>query len=543
MKKLSILVLCLFVALFALCSCDLSSIPFLGIHTVEPEDNANKNTIPEECTVSFVTNAGYEIDPVTVKYNTGIKAPTEPSKKGATFAGWYFGDVKWDFTYDKVVEDMTLNAKWNLVSYSISYDLGGGSYDGAMPESYTVESQTLTLGTPVRENYEFLGWTINGKEATEIKMGSTGNKEIKANWFGLEATVLAVKDGAKGIVCFIHDDARLDTMAIMDELLEKHGLVGDVGFLLNKVYNGYTVDKTAVSNYRVYLDNGRWKIVNHSATHNWWGTEIMNEFGITLPVDDTALMEYELVTSQAKMRELFPGQRVLTFAYPGFSSVSNKYTDNSKAQLQTYIYTAKARRLIETHHIGARFYNGGTTTIGGNVDWNWLNAAFLSPSMIDKQLKTTLENTVKYGYLNLLSLHALTRDPAQPEKDSGYSLLDTYMDKAMAMVDEYVEKGDIWNTHFEDAILYLREAETATATVKKDGNKIILTLTDEMDDEIYDAPLTVRITNFGDAEIYKVVNNGKTSYVNPKIVDGVKVLDINLVPNGEEVVITPASAN
>lgn len=515
-----------------ICSC--SSFPLLN------GNGENSSPAPKEHTVSFHTGFDLGIDDLTVKHGERVKEPYITSRKGAIFKGWFLDETEWDFANNEVSEDITLTAKWELIEYTINYDLGGGSYDGEMPEMYTVESPTLTLGTPTREGYLFMGWTINNSDTSEIKTGSTGDKSIKAKWFGTEAAVLPVKDGARGIVCLIHDDARLATMEIMDGLLVKHGLVGDVGFLLNKVYDGYSVNYGAVYNYTGFLNNGRWKIVNHSATHQWWGNEVDIGLGSLVPVVDNERLIYELGTSQEKMRELFPGQRVLTFAYPGFSGITNKYTDNSKEQLQSLIYTPYTRSFIQKNYIGARFYNGGATLIGdGNVDWSWLSASFLSASFIENRLESTLDKAVKNGTLNLLSFHALTTDPEQPVKDQGYSILDTNMDKAMAMIKEYVDAGLIWNTHFEDAVLYLREAETATVTVKKNGEKTIIILTDEMDDEIYDAPLTVRVTNLGDTDSYEVNVNGEIEVVNIKTVDGVRVLDINIVPDGKEVIITP----
>ena len=507
------------------------------------EGNGTEPTPSAEYTVAFDTDAGYEISPVKVKPDETCPAPFDPAKRGYTFSGWYYDDIRWNFETNKVKRDITLKAHWTPINYIITYDLGGGSYDGDMPETYTVESTSITLGTPTRAGYEFLGWTINGVEENEIKQGTTGDIKVMATWFGVEATVLPVKNGAKGIVCFIHDDARLPTMEIFDEGLVKYGLVGDVGFILNKVYNGTTVDNTAVSGFRTYLDNGRWKIVNHSATHNWWGKEVAGEYGQTVAVDDDERIEYEFITSQKMMRELFPGQRVLTFAYPGFSSVANKYTDGSLTQLKQIIYSPTARRLCETHHIGARFYSGGATAIGSNVDWNWGNTRFLSDSLIQNDLASILSNAVKNGNLEVLSFHGLVRDETDPEyiSDPGYWLLQDDIMKALELVNAFVDAGKLWNTHYEDAILYLREAETAKIAIEKDDDIINLTLTDEMDDEIYDAELTVSVSNIGNAEAYRIEYDGRTQYVKTTLVGDSPVLNFNIVPDKGTAVLTPIS--
>ena len=51
------------------------------------------------------------------------------------------------------------------------------------PETYTVETATITLANPgTREGYTFTGWTCGGDAITQITLGSTGDKTITANW-------------------------------------------------------------------------------------------------------------------------------------------------------------------------------------------------------------------------------------------------------------------------------------------------------------------------------------------------------------------------
>ena len=48
-----------------------------------------------------------------------ISAPTEPTKDGLIFDGWYNGDVKWDFNTSVVTENVLLVAKWTEKDYTI----------------------------------------------------------------------------------------------------------------------------------------------------------------------------------------------------------------------------------------------------------------------------------------------------------------------------------------------------------------------------------------------------------------------------------------
>ncbi len=549
MKKIILLTLTLTLCLGLMVGCMDSITNMFGSDSSDDSSNDNTNdnqtndekpVVKSEYTVTLDTNGGTTLAPMTVKAGQKCYRPYQTMRAGAEFIGWYYKGLPWDFDKYTVDSDITLVAQWKLINYTITYDLGGGSYEGAMPESFTVESDTITFGTPTRTDYEFLGWEIDGVSTNEIKKGTTKNMTVKAKWFGLEAEIMSAKGGASGIVTVIHDDARLPTMALLDAMLEKYGLVADVGFLLNKVYNNGAVDRTAVDNYKFYLDNGRWKIVNHSATHNWWGTEFKDASGFVHAADDPDKMEYELVTSQEKMRELFPGQRVLTFAYPGFSAVANKYTDGSEAQLKQIIYTPTARRLIDAHHIGARFYSGGANDLDGDIDWNWINTRFLSSSMIKNNLDSILEAASKQGNMEILSIHGLTDDPAVNQSDPGYYLMDSDMDLALSKINKYVDEGKLWNANFEDALLYVREAKTAKATVEKGYGCIYVSISDEMDDEIYNMSLTVRLKNFGGWKAAKIVQGDTVQYALPETdANGEVYLQFDVLPDAERATVTP----
>ena len=75
-------------------------------------------------------------------------------------------------------------AKWKPVSYSISYNLNGGTASNVT--SYNVETATFTLKNPTKAGYTFTGWTgSNGnvpQTSVSIAKGSTGNKSYTANW-------------------------------------------------------------------------------------------------------------------------------------------------------------------------------------------------------------------------------------------------------------------------------------------------------------------------------------------------------------------------
>lgn len=82
-------------------------------------------------------------------------------------------------------DKLTFNIVSNVYTYSISYNLNGGSISG-QKTSYNVTTDSFTLPTPTRTGYAFTGWTgSNGntpQKSVTIAKGSTGNKSYTANW-------------------------------------------------------------------------------------------------------------------------------------------------------------------------------------------------------------------------------------------------------------------------------------------------------------------------------------------------------------------------
>lgn len=503
------------------------------------KDNDGEPVKKSEYTVTLDTNGGTPLEPMVIKAGAKCYVPYATIKSGHNFTGWYYNGRLWDFKNDTVNEDITLIAGWEIINYNITYDLRGGSYDGEMPESYNVNSSDIPLGTPVREDYVFLGWEINGRQATEIKASSAADVTVVATWFGLEAEITPAKGGAKGIVSIIHDDAKLNTMALMDSMLEKYGLVADVGFLLNTIYSNSTINYDALAKYSSYIGNGRWKIVNHSATHTWWGDEINGGTSYSYVRDNPDRLSYEVVTSQQKMRELFPGQRVLTFAFPGFSAVTNEYTDGSLYQLKQIVYSPAARELINNNYIGARFYGGGSNELSGDIDWGWVNTRFLTANMIKNNLNSILTNAAKKGTMEVISLHSVTDDPAQNEKDPSYYLMNTDMDLALSKINSFVDQGKLWNANFEDALLYTREAKAATLNFRRSGENVVINLTDNLPDDIYNTPLTLRLKNYGEWHAARVTQGDTVQYITPKTENGETFLQFELTPDKGTATISP----
>ncbi len=76
-----------------------------------------------EYTISFNSNGGSSVDPVTKNYNSKIESLKSPTKKGYTFKGWYNDENMFSpFVLDSMPSyNMNLYAKWEINQYTISF--------------------------------------------------------------------------------------------------------------------------------------------------------------------------------------------------------------------------------------------------------------------------------------------------------------------------------------------------------------------------------------------------------------------------------------
>ncbi|MBQ9729803.1 MAG: InlB B-repeat-containing protein, partial [Clostridia bacterium] len=128
--------------------------------------------------------AGGEVsgNPAVYQVTTETITLVNPTREGYTFAGWT-GTGLTDKTMNVTIPkgstgDRSYTANWDLVEYTISYDLAGGSVATANPVTYTITTDSITLVNPTREGYTFAGWTgtdLSGATQTvTIAKGSTG---------------------------------------------------------------------------------------------------------------------------------------------------------------------------------------------------------------------------------------------------------------------------------------------------------------------------------------------------------------------------------
>ena len=144
-------------------------------------------------TITFDTNGGSEIAPITQDYGTKITAPANPTRKGYTFKGW-------DKEIPKTMpaENITVKAQWEINQYTITFDTNGGSEIAPITQDYG--TKITAPDNPTRKGYTFKGWD---KEIPETMPAE--NITVKAQWKINQYTITFDTNGGSEIAPITQD--------------------------------------------------------------------------------------------------------------------------------------------------------------------------------------------------------------------------------------------------------------------------------------------------------------------------------------------------
>ena len=169
--------------------------------TVENKDGTisggdfSKATLNGMLVITFEPNNGEPVITREVNWSKDGAALTAPAStnEGHSLDGWYYDnngtETKWNFDTDTVKCTMTLKAKWELSTYSVTLQTDGGTIaSGKEVTGYTYGTGAVlpTANDMTREGYRFDGWyadsSFSGSPITEISATETGNKTFYAKW-------------------------------------------------------------------------------------------------------------------------------------------------------------------------------------------------------------------------------------------------------------------------------------------------------------------------------------------------------------------------
>ena len=273
-------------------------------------------------TVTMDTAGGDPIRPIQYTVESEAFLLPTPVRTGYIFLGWTGEGIT---EPQKTIEipqgstgDRTYTANWQVIEYTIITLLEGGNAGTSEVYFYTVE-QTVTLPTPTRTGYTFLGWTGEGITTPQpnvtIPKGSTGDKTYIENWILTGYTITMDLNGGSGqekvIYTITDEDFELPTPT-----RNGYEFVGWTGEGITTPQTSVKIPKGSTGN-KAYTAN--WQVIEYTITLDTNGGPVVSPIKYT--VEDTFTLPYILRPGYEFAGWTLDGSGMLPFTpliiYPG----------------------------------------------------------------------------------------------------------------------------------------------------------------------------------------------------------------------------------
>lgn len=497
-----------------------------------------------------------------------------------------------DYKTDKTLTGYTLTDLKELSSAS-SITVGGKALPGFKPNA-----TTYTVDASFKDGYPTVAVTPLWKDsvvsvtpATEknggvatVRITSASGNGVSVytinvnmnNYYELGAEIVN-KNGADGAVSFVIDDGVWATTLIADELMTKYNAIRlsfavktkdfatfttnsqGTAYVMNGSKYTYTqtnAQKTAVNNWKGIIDNGRCELVSHTHTHAFHGTNDdggsfeyvkNNETTVTtsgsFPKGSSTI---EILGAKQVLEELF-GIEAVTLIHAGIGVRTANYKLSSGKVIPTYktFFNQVLTSAIDSGKIiGSRGTFGPATesVLPSKVNTpkiveerkvSGIFAYMVRPDDDTNLWTKYIDEAVKSGGLAAFCIHKIVED-ANTADHNGHYILKSQADKLFKHAQNLGKT--LANMTFTEATKYYREWNSAkvTATAYKDES-IKITLTDGLDNKLFNEALTVKVTVPDNWTSAKLGTNALTVHTGE---GGAKYVLVNIVPDSGEVTVS-----
>lgn len=247
--------------------------------------------IPPIYSVKFYGKDGKLLKEEEVRKGNSATPPAAPQIQGYTFK-------EWEGSYEKINTDTEVTAVYELISYSITYHVNGGTNGVQNPESYTIESKTISFEEPTRDGYTFAGWYMEEDfsdfRTYGIAAGSTGDLELYAKWEIITYTITWQPNGGSSTEDYpIVYTVETDTITLEEPQKENYAFEG---WYLTEDFSGervYEIPKGTFGNLTFYA---KWKELVTSI--------IMKPSELTINEGESSQLTLEILPENVDIKEL-----------------------------------------------------------------------------------------------------------------------------------------------------------------------------------------------------------------------------------------------
>ena len=229
---------------------------------------ANYTTTPTtKYTVTFETNGGSPVDSQQVVINGVVTKPTDPTKSGYVFEGWYSdSNLAYEYNFStQVTSDITLYAKWTeIVPSNVTFDV-----DGETTILTTDANGYVSFpANPSKENHIFLGWYV-------------GETKVDSNTKFIEDTTVVAKWQELFTITFVYDNGTDETVELTTNAEGKIDSLPIDPTYDGHRFLGWTYNSQTVTTSTVFAENAtvtaEWIEVYTVTFNSNGGTEVASQ--------------------------------------------------------------------------------------------------------------------------------------------------------------------------------------------------------------------------------------------------------------------------
>lgn len=480
-------------------------------------------TIPEGAEYAFYGTDGNEISDYTLAADTGMELViTSPN-----------GMYQTKYTLG---EHISVDAQLLIAERALSYLIEGeakakAEIKSALPYGVKLILSYTNANDPSLDNEITVEQTVEGSSVIETEAVATVKNEegeelsmrlveaesgeditepVLVKYTGqldLSSEITPVKYGHTSIVTLTMDDGVQGGVTKYNNWFKQYGLRGTAMIWATRLQENSSFYQSVFADG--YIDLG-----SHSKTH----------VDLTSGSVTDEIRNAEVVESQSIMKNLFPGQQVITYA-----PAENRLDDASEVL---------ARQTYWAMRQGKRGYNSLDPADDGIGGWYDLKIQGIHNPVDESGVTCGINDMLDIAASKPMWLIEMFHGV-----DSGYGAVTTTDAQShFSYISQLQNEGKLWCASFAEATKYIRERQnTVIEDVATENSRTIKLTMTGLPEDIFNYPLTVKSEVPADWIYAKVTQDGSVQAPEIKVEDGRCYIYYDANPTGGEITVENVS--